>query len=78
MKIPENIIVVGNDSDSIINLWYDAARRASLETGIFVEVKYEYRVSGPISLHSIIFKVMDHNFESLSALQTALKNKAFL
>ncbi len=66
-------------------LWHDTARQISLETGIYVEVGYEYEGSGPspfgpisLDMKRIFFKVKEHEFESLTDLKKAIANKAFL
>ncbi len=69
----------------IEELWHDAARQISLETGIFIEVKYEYDGPGPqpfgpvnVEIRRIFFKVKEHEFESLTDLKKAVANRAFL
>ena len=75
MKVPENSITQ-EEALMIKKLWENAAAQASLDSGIFVTVGLKYN-HFPI-FERIFFKVNEHEFENLTALNKALKNKAFL
>lgn len=78
MKIPSHVHIY--DSNPVVTGWKNAAERASIEGGIFVEVVVKYRGVGFPSSHvdEILFKIMDHEFGSLRELKKAIGNKAFL
>lgn len=79
MKIPEHARIL--DHDTKITIWYDTAAHISMEYGIFVEVIVSYRQNSSVKfdhIDKIVFKVMDHEFESLKDLKKSLDLKAFL
>lgn len=85
MRIPANTYMTGHAISKLEDLWYSTARQISMETGIYVDVGFEYESAGqqsfgPVSLdiRRIFFKVKEHEFESLTDLKKAIANKAFL
>jgi hypothetical protein len=73
MKIPAHIYM--HESSPTVERWQFAADNLSMETGIFVEVKYESSVG---CMTRIYFVIGDHQFDSLNEVKRALENKAFL
>jgi hypothetical protein len=73
MKIPASV----DRSDGDFAKWFSVAEELSIKYGIFVEVILTRREYS-IWIDRVQFKVMEHHFESLNALQKALDNKIFL
>jgi hypothetical protein len=77
MKIPEHINMV--DTNEYFKVWRHEAQQLSMETGIFIQVVIKYRSSSVVVyVDEIVFKIMDHEFNSLHDLKKAIVNKAFL
>jgi len=82
MKIPKNIS--GDlEIEDYLYLWRDKAVELSMEYGIFIDTIIERenrkgRRQSSYSITKIVFKAMDHEFESLIDLKKALENKALL
>lgn len=79
MKIPTNIFWNTSDSQKMIELWQNKAREISMRTGLFIQVGIEYQSESLINPRPIriYFDALDHEWESLQDLESALKLKAF-
>ena len=82
MKITENHLYYKTERfETIIKLWEDAALNLSLETGVYIVVKFsifrELEYSDD-KVSRIYFQINNHEFESLTELKQALSLKAFL
>ena len=84
MKFPKGSNIKGADykanssSDLLLSAWKHAAIKAGLETGIFVDVEFEYFEMNYPYIERIFFKIIDLEFEDETSLRRALKLKAFL
>lgn len=83
MKIPFGANLIDNVGvgRDLITEFENVAIRIGVETGMLVTVERYYHDIGGITsrcISRITFKVMDHEFDSLKDLTTALNNKAFL
>lgn len=84
MKFPENANVKGYEykdnsvSALIINAWSQAAIKAGLETGIFVDINFEFFPNNYPYISRIFFTVLDQEAEDETILKRILKLKAFL
>ena len=84
MNFPDDTNIKGVDykanskSDLLITAWSKAAIKAGLETGIFVDVEFEYFQNNYPYIKRIYFKVLDKEFDDETTLKRALKMKAFL
>ena len=70
----------GAKGSVIVDTWRQAAIQTGLESGICVEViiRVEKTKGADPYMTEIAFKVMDHEFASLSALKKAVNNRMFL
>jgi len=84
MKFPKESNIKGTDyrdnspSDRLIKAWGAAAIRAGLETGIFVDVNFDYFQGNYPYIERIYFKVFDQEAEDETTLRRILKLKAFV
>jgi hypothetical protein len=84
MNFPDDANIKGMDykansiSDLLITAWCQAAIKAGLETGIFVDVEFEYFQSPHPYIKRIFFKFLDKECEDETTLKRMLKLKAFL
>jgi len=84
MKIPDDWFIIENGPEGrkYVEAANHIAAQISMETGIFVSVTIKNRsdIHGNPSniIHSIVFAIMDHEFDSGKQLKKALDNKAFL
>ena len=78
MKIPSKL---SDERRQLITKdYYEAARKCTLEYGVFVDVNAEYEDNFGVrgKMTNIFFSVMKHRFDGTRDLRKALRNKAFL